>query len=86
MQTKTDYKMALISYYLVHGVALDVKYNFFFPQQYVNSVPTRGQEKVPHKYHLSFKAHVLKNSFFPLNRENFINQQKKYSVLKNFAA
>lgn len=23
----------LISYYLVHGVALDVKYNFFFPNR-----------------------------------------------------
>lgn len=76
----------LISYYLVHGVALDVKYNFFFSQQYASSVPTRGQEKAPHKYHLSYKANFLKNSFFPLNQEHFVNQQEKYSVLKNFGA
>lgn len=52
----------------------------------MNSVPTRGQEKAPHKYHLSYKANFLKNAFFPLNQENFANQQEKYSVLKNFGA
>lgn len=61
----------LISYYLVHGVALDVKYNFFFSQQDASSVPTRGQEKAPHKYHLSYKADFLKNSFFSIEPRTF---------------
>lgn len=48
----------------------------------MNSVPTRGQEKAPHKYHLSFKADFLKTPFSTEPRKLCLPRGKIFSLVE----